>query len=226
MFFLISSLFSLVCGRFHADRDNNPCGDLRRRSSAQDLGQRAKRLPEPMLPLLPLLPLLPGKYKGVWFQNPLSSLMNNKSAVKSAFAPMKPKVGLPTLDKPEVVAVPEPTPSGTARSLINDEIAVQVSFWLEVVDSPDRQCPAWAYAGNPREVDIFGRKVVAVLNIAHWPAAAAVERKDWRAIKWLVAIAILERLALQQHPILFAVRFHLSQLALQLPRVQPWQTVL
>jgi hypothetical protein len=103
---------------------------------------------------------------------------------------------------------------------------VSVEFWLELVDKPEKECPAWAYVGNPRKLAQFGRRIVAVLNLAHWPAAAAVQHKDWRAIRWLVCVAILERLSLQFHPILSVVGQRLSQLAFERPEVNKWESVL
>jgi hypothetical protein len=53
-----------------------------------------------------------------------------------------------------------------------------------------------------------------------------VERKDWRALRWLVSVALLERLTVQRHPILQAVSQRLAQSALQRAQVHGWERCL
>jgi hypothetical protein len=151
------------------------------------------------------------------------------SSIKSAFAPMRAtRTASPSAAPP---SSPErlpkkPQPSKTGQPSAKDEVALDVTFWIEVVEKPLKEAPFWAYVGNPREIDTFGRRIVAVLNTSHWPATAAVERKDWRAIKWMASLAILERVGLQYHPILSAVRFRLCQLALCRPKAHERESIL
>src|SRR5262245_32956321 len=71
----------------------------------------------------------------------------------------------------------------------SDEVTVTTEFWLEIVNQAEKSAPFWGYLGDPRSAD-FGARCVACLNAAHWPTAAALERKDWRAIKWFIAAAL------------------------------------
>jgi hypothetical protein len=99
-----------------------------------------------------------------------------------------------------------------------DEIVVPTEFWLEIVSRVEKAAPFWGYLGDPRSAD-FGRRCVACLNAAHWPTAAALERKDWRAIKWFIAVSLCERVSLETHPLVSAIRFRLAQMALARPVV-------
>jgi hypothetical protein len=136
--------------------------------------------------------------------------MSNQPAVKSFFSPIKPRFVL------AAKADPSTDPS----------IVINVSFWLEIINWPQKQNAAWAYCGDPRNIEQFGRKIVAVLNVAHWPVTGVVGRKDWRALRWLVCVAILERLTVQRHPILQAVSERLAQSALQRAQVHGWERCL
>ena len=151
--------------------------------------------------------------------------MHSKPVIKSAFTPIKPSINsLPR----QVVAsfAPSNESHSNGDTSKNDSVAITTEFWLEVVDKSEKQCPAWAYVGNPCHVAQFGRRIVAALNVAHWPAAAVVERKDRRAIAWLVSVAILERLNVQPHPILTALSLRLSKLALGRENVNNWERIL
>jgi hypothetical protein len=134
--------------------------------------------------------------------------------IKSAFPPMR------------ATASPEKPTAVNSLNDIANEVQLEVAFWLEITDRPQKEPPFWAYVGNPKETDSFGRRIVAVLNVSYWPAAAAVEHKDWRAIRWMASLAILERCALQYHPVLSAVRFRLCQLASCQPKAHNWETIL
>src|ERR1700757_1978535 len=108
--------------------------------------------------------------------------MTKKPPIKSALQLIKPSaVKAPAKEK----SASPPQPSG-------EEIIQTVSFFLEIVDNADKHCPCWAYVADPRHSD-YGAKLTVCLNIAYWPAAAAIERKDWRAIRWLTSVALLER---------------------------------
>jgi hypothetical protein len=159
--------------------------------------------------------------------------------IKSAFPKMIPKVGPSTA---RGAASPHPLVQRTINGAQNattesagsrqpspvtttDEVTVLSEFWLEIVSRPEKAAPFWAYLGDPRSAD-FGKRCVACLNVAHWPVFAARERKDWRAVKWFVALAICERVSLETHPLVYAIRFRVAQLALARPVVHPWETVL
>jgi hypothetical protein len=72
----------------------------------------------------------------------------------------------------------------------------------------------------------YGTKLTVCLNIAYWPAAAAIERKDWRAIRWLSSLTLLERVALSSYPVWIELKKHLASLALAKPTAQNWEFVL
>jgi hypothetical protein len=93
----------------------------------------------------------------------------------------------------------------------NLNIAVQL--WLEIAEEPQKACPAWAYIAKAQEQATC--RLVAVLNKDKWPTAAALARLDRNAIRWLVALAILDRcLTWPSNPILRAIHLHLMRLAL------------
>jgi hypothetical protein len=148
----------------------------------------------------------------------------SKPTIKTAFLPIKPTVAA----LPKTTAVFKASPNGDLESRLpkNDSVAVTTEFFLEVVDKPEKESAAWGYVGDPHKSAQFGRRIVAALNVAHWPAAAAVERRDLRAIKWLVCVALLERLSVQHHPILTAISLRLSKLALGRANVNDWERVL
>ena len=100
-----------------------------------------------------------------------------------------------------------------------------VDLCLEIVNRPEKLAPFWGYLGDPRTAD-FGKRCVACLNAAHRPASAALERKDWRALKWFVSLAICERVSLETHALVESVRFRLGQLALARPSVDRWESIL
>jgi hypothetical protein len=114
-------------------------------------------------------------------------------AIKSAFAPMRPSVTLsvspeaPPKTQPAVPPPKEAPPKPKRKAA-----AITVELWLEIFNKPGKICPAWAYLAHEPPL----ARLVAVLNAAHWPAAAALARKDVQAIRWLAATALLDRLAL------------------------------
>jgi hypothetical protein len=132
--------------------------------------------------------------------------MSKPPRIKSAFTPMRPT---------NPVATPSPPQA---------EITIEVEIFARVINEPEKACPAWAYIGSPREPD-FGCRVSVVWNSAQWPAAAALERKDLRALRWLAAIALLERLSLTYHPGLQALRRKLVTDAFG-RQAQTWEAVL
>jgi len=79
---------------------------------------------------------------------------------------------------------------------------------LIVVDEPLKMNSAWGWLHINKNADpIFG----ASLNRAHWPAAAAIERRDWRAIRWLTSLAITERaISSGTHPHVVGAWRHLT----------------
>lgn len=83
----------------------------------------------------------------------------------------------------KVAPVQLPTPKESSPVVL--ELA------LVVVDDHDKNNCAWGWVGCDRD----SRKIGATINRACWPAAGAIERKDWQAIRWLAALAIVERLA-------------------------------
>ena len=100
-------------------------------------------------------------------------------------------------------SLPEPGPP----------VTFHVELYLEVINNPDKLCPAYAYVGRNDPPDV-GR-IVAVFNRSLWPTAAALERADHNALRWLAAGAILDRcLTWPTHPILRAVRCYLAQAGL------------
>jgi hypothetical protein len=142
--------------------------------------------------------------------------MSSKPAIKSVFAPLKPSA----VAKVAEAASPSSAPTNNAarwRDLLppkdGQETLVRVQFWFEVVDRPDRLCPAWAYCGDPRKIEQFGKRIGVNLNIAHWPVTEAVKNKDWQTLRWLVAIAILERLIFDCSPLLRAISRRLAETA-------------
>jgi hypothetical protein len=138
-----------------------------------------------------------------------------QAAVKSAFPKTVIANGAPK------ASPAKPSPS----TITTDEIIVVSEFWLEVVNRTEKAAPFWAYLGDPRSAD-FGKRCVACLNIEHWPVPAALAKKDLRAVKWFVALAICERVSLETHPLVCAIRFRLAQLALARPVIHPWESVL
>ena len=50
---------------------------------------------------------------------------------------------------------------------------VTVELWLEIINKPGKICPAWGYLSHEPPL----ARLVAVLNGAHWPAAAALARR-------------------------------------------------
>ena len=93
-----------------------------------------------------------------------------------------------------------------------------------MVNEPDKNCPCWAFLGDPHKPD-FGFTISIVYNTAYWPAQGAVARKDFQALHWLGAVALLERLALSRHPTTDAMRSHLLGLVFA-RRFATWKTVL
>ena len=155
--------------------------------------------------------------------------MTQKPTVKSAFPPIRPTAV--TISRPIAAARPpqrkQAAPASPAsKNGVNGCVTINVEFFVEIVDRPERQCPCWAYAGDPRKSDTFAKRIVAVLNKACWPTAAALERDDRRALKWFVCVAICERLSVQTHPILYAIALRLSQMALQRASVHQWERCL
>jgi hypothetical protein len=108
--------------------------------------------------------------------------------IKSAFPPMRPSVTLSV--SPEAPPKPQPAVPPPKGPKPKGKATITVELWLEIINKPGKICPAWAYLSHEP------RRLVAVLNAAHWPAAAALERKDVQAIRWLAATALLDRLAL------------------------------
>jgi hypothetical protein len=147
--------------------------------------------------------------------------MSAKPAIKSVFAPMTAKKLAHSASIKPSPAKSSPVPS--AKS--GDEIIKSISFFLEITDNPQKHCPCWCYIADPRHPD-YGTRLTAVLNTAHWPTAAAIQRKDWRAIRWLTSLAILERIALSSYPVWLALKAHLGSVALGTPRPQNWELVL
>jgi hypothetical protein len=159
--------------------------------------------------------------------------MNSKSVVKSAFAPIKTHfksaiadtaatnlaVEIPPEPKPNtpVAAASSPLPESTTQTITTE-------LWVQLVNDPLKNCPCWAFLGNPHK-PLFCSAITIVYNTAHWPAHGAVARKDFQALRWLGALALLERLALSRHPITDALRSYLLGLVSG-RRFATWETVL
>ena len=95
-------------------------------------------------------------------------------------------------------------------------IDVEVQLWIEQITDPNKICPCFAHV-SPLGEEPDTRLTVA-FNLAWWPAAGAVQRCDQNAIKWLGALALVDRiLCLRGHPVLKAVGDYLAQLTGCLP---------
>jgi hypothetical protein len=154
-------------------------------------------------------------------------------AIKSAFGKMTPKVD-PSLRTKLVVssavaASPHPPARGTTQPqpandrvptttsprkapvLSGPPISVAVELWVEVVEAPDKHCPAFAYIS----ADHKPQRIVAVINKALWPSAAALTRADANALRWLTAMSILDRCGTwRSHPILAATQRYLVEIVI------------
>jgi hypothetical protein len=88
---------------------------------------------------------------------------------------------------------------------------ITVQLWLEVVDNPDKYCASFGYISQ----DHNPLKLTVVLNKHHWPTVGALARADSAALRWLVAMAVMDRCATwRSHPILAATQRYLVESAL------------
>jgi hypothetical protein len=100
-------------------------------------------------------------------------------------------------------------------------LTIKIEFYVELINNPQKCCPAFAYLGRKDPPDTL--RIVAVLNRGLWPTAAALVRDDGNALRWLVALAITDRcLTWPTHPILRATSRYLCQAAMG-ERAQDYQ---
>jgi hypothetical protein len=148
--------------------------------------------------------------------------------VKSAFQPIRPRIDTElqaklasspvvasstrtaTKQHPSNGRGPErkaPIPTGTP-------VNVAIKLLLESINNPQK-APIFAYTSPPQDRDLT---ITIVYNAAWWPASGALQRGDQNAIKWLGALALVDRiLCWRGHPVLKAVGDYLAQLTGCLP---------
>jgi hypothetical protein len=94
-------------------------------------------------------------------------------------------------------------------------ISVAVKLLVESTNNPQKASPIFAYTSAPQDRDLT---ITIVYNSAWWPSAAALARADHNALKWLGALALVDRiLCWRGNPILKAVGDHLAHLTGCLP---------
>jgi hypothetical protein len=91
--------------------------------------------------------------------------------------------------------------------------AVDCLIRVAITNQPERACPAWAILGNPYVAN-YCREITLNFNSAHWPTAGALQRRDFRVLRWLGACALLERLVVSPDPLPKAAGLGLATLAL------------
>jgi hypothetical protein len=142
-------------------------------------------------------------------------------AIKSAFGKMtptklvassavaasaQPPARSTTKQQPSNGRVPErkaPIPAGPP-------IVVAVELWIETVNDTSKNCPCFAYVSTPHQEGVT-RLTIAFNQL--WPASGALQRGDQNALKWLAALALVDRhLTWRGHPILKAIGDHLAHL--------------
>jgi hypothetical protein len=135
-------------------------------------------------------------------ETPNSPSLIPTNQTKSAFPRIKP---------PKIVTDRSVTSAPPAKILAvgaDSSKTITIQLALIVVDEPLKMNCAWGCLHINKNADpIFG----ASLNRAHWPAAAAIERRDWRAIRWLTSLAITERaISSGTHPHVVGAWRHLT----------------
>jgi hypothetical protein len=143
------------------------------------------------------------------------------AVIKSAFTPIRPKISPSTTVAASAPArstaqqqsqhsngrVPErkvPIPAGPP-------ISVPVELWVETINDPNKHNPCFAHVSAPQQEGVT--RLTVTFNLALWPASGALARADQTAIKWLTALALIDRhLTWRGHPVLKAVGDHLARL--------------
>ena len=88
------------------------------------------------------------------------------------------------------------------------------SIFVAIVNESNKTSPAWAAIGDPYSPD-YCCKITLFFNSAFWPIAGALERRDFRVLRWLGACAVLDRLVVSRDPLPRAVYLDLATLALK-----------
>ena len=92
-------------------------------------------------------------------------------------------------------------------------VTIRIELCVQIIDDPEKYCPSFGYIsrGGPPGT----QRIVAVLNENVWPTAAALQRGDVNALRWLTSLAVVDRCQTwPAHPILRAVGRHLAKVAL------------
>jgi hypothetical protein len=108
---------------------------------------------------------------------------------------------------PDSALAPKKTPLPPGRP-----INVAVELWVEVITDLNKNNPCFAHVSPPQDREVT--RITIAYNLAWWPTSGAAGRGDQNALKWLGALALVDRaLTWRGHPILKASGDHLAHIA-------------
>jgi hypothetical protein len=135
--------------------------------------------------------------------------MKSNQPVKSAFAPMKPRlvpippapapapaaaqVNPPAVKKEAITPEKEATPQQPAK--VEEPFPKQVEIWLEIADKTGRTSIGWNYLARRND---DARAMVIVLNKEHWLVKRSLEQSDARTTTLLASLALAETLQIRK----------------------------